>query len=61
MLTVKEYIANGGERCPYCGTEDIQDEDTRHIGPKLVLAMICNLCDKTWEEIYQLIGYKQPG
>ena len=52
---VKQYILNGGERCPVCGSEEIVAElscDVDNI--RLYREVKCLICDTHWTDGYTL-------
>lgn len=54
-LKKEQYIREGGVRCPYCASEDIEgtsfESDLDFSSQKIT----CNNCGKRWEDIYTLI------
>jgi hypothetical protein len=50
-----EYLRNGGIKCPYCGSEDIQTTDRDMQAGSVFLEMICDSCNHRWTEGYQLV------
>lgn len=52
----KEYIANDGTKCPYCGSIHIQCEGHDIDGPTALFYTTCTDCGKTWTDIYTLTG-----
>ncbi len=61
-LTAEEidlYIADGGTSCPYCGSDELENEDMEHCHSKTVIRTWCNVCDREWSEKYQLVGLEE--
>jgi hypothetical protein len=56
---VKDYLAHGGTRCPFCHTRDIQDGDLdrSYTKAETYQHMSCNQCQRGWVEIYTLFTY----
>lgn len=50
----QQYIANGGTRCPSCGSEDIVGEDISVEEGIATQEMSCNICDLEWSDVYHL-------
>ena len=50
--TAREYIANGGTRCPYCQSENIHVTD-RDVD---FHDCVCETCRKDWREHLAIIG-----
>lgn len=50
-----KYVKNGGSKCPYCGSSDI--EGVRHPqvdGPGASQEVHCRNCGKGWHDLYVL-------
>ncbi len=50
----KQYIKNGGDRCPHCGSTSIEGGhfEVNHAGAWQEIG--CNECDREWMDIYTL-------
>lgn len=56
-----EYIANGGSRCPNCGSsriraDDIQADDIVMDDLQAWQGVMCHDCNATWVEVFNLVG-----
>lgn len=55
---IKNYIDEGGVRCPYCGSYNISTY-TPHIVDEdrggLVQKVCCGNCRKTWADFYKIV------
>ena len=58
QMTDEEYIKGDGNKCPFCGSEDITGGSIDVEGHSAVQEVSCNECNKEWHDIYQLIGYQ---
>lgn len=56
-MTNEEYVACGGSKCPYCGSEDITGESFEAQGEECSQEISCNECGKSWVDIYKLSGF----
>jgi transposase-like protein len=57
----KNYLQNGGVKCPYCQSNNI---DAIHIslfhgGARQTV--ICNACNESWIDIYELTGVEEKS
>jgi len=60
QLTSKQYVeVHRGLKCPYClddfiviGSVEVDEEGAQAHNT-------CMVCDKEWNEIYQLVGYRE--
>jgi len=50
----KEYIKNGGLRCPFCRSENIDGIENNFDAGYLSQVVICNECHESWSDIYSL-------
>lgn len=48
MVTIEEYIAQGGHVCPFCGSKDIFGRFTRSFDT----SNKCGECNMKWTDIY---------
>ena len=49
-----EYIANEGNCCPFCGSEEIYETTPKRINLVFMLAQTCEMCDHTWFTTYDI-------
>ena len=54
-LSDKEYIEEGGSRCPYCYSTNLNKDNWD--GNTFVEEVFCNECGKGWFDCYSLVGY----
>jgi hypothetical protein len=52
-----DYVAHGGNRCPFCGSNDIEGSETNIDDGVAWQEVGCYACDKSWSDIYKLTGY----
>ena len=51
----KAHIANGGGKCPYCGSTNIEG-DSGEFGENCSQEVSCVDCEKRWIDLYTLTG-----
>lgn len=56
-MSEAQYVACGGNRCPFCGGVDIVAEKISMDGPCGSEDTSCEDCEATWTTAYQLSGY----
>jgi uncharacterized Zn finger protein len=47
------YLKNGGNRCIYCGSDEIWSGYIRH-DDELWAPIHCEICGKIWKDIYKI-------
>lgn len=57
LMTDAEYVAAGGEKCPFCGGADIQGGLDCKEGRHLYIQANCVTCGEIWTDAYTLTGY----
>jgi transposase-like protein len=58
-LLEQDYIKNNGEKCPFCKSDDLVIVDDLHREGKIFIQEVeCQSCEKTWKEVFKLIGLK---
>lgn len=58
-MSKEDYIACGGNKCPYCGVSDIDCGSLETTGPdKAYRRVWCNDCGTIWVEHLILAGYE---
>lgn len=58
MMSDAEYVAAGGMKCPHCGSNNI--EAVRNLdmeGTTCYQDISCGDCERTWIDVYKLIGW----
>jgi len=57
FLNNEQYIAEGGTRCPFCGSLDIEGQEVNIDAGQAWQDVYCNHCRKEWQDTYTLTGY----
>lgn len=57
MMTDAEYVAVKGNRCPHCGSDDLDSGAKNSDNGEVYIDVSCNSCDREWVEVYKLIGW----
>lgn len=58
-LTNEQYLAKGGNQCPFCESMDIQSTGKPEFDSDYAARTVkCNDCKKEWNDIYRLTGYE---
>lgn len=52
----KRYLREGGTKCPYCSSSDIEELDFDFCGDVATQDMECMECEKSWTATYELTG-----
>ena len=52
-----DYVAHGGNRCPFCGSEEIEGSEVNIDSGYALQEVICQTCDSMWSDVYKLTGY----
>ncbi len=55
-LTEKQYIENGGIRCPVCGSDEISGTGINTDAGFVTQDVGCDKCGSTWTDEYELVG-----
>ena len=50
-----EYLASGGNVCPYCDSEDISAGHIQADAGTAWSNVECNSCEETWKDVYKLV------
>lgn len=56
-MTIKEYLAVRGNRCPYCSGDDISGDSVDIQDGSASQGVSCNTCNAEWIDTYTLTGY----
>ena len=56
-MTQKEHVKTKGEKCPRCGSTEIEGDAIDIIGEFAVQPVGCMECDAEWMNEYTLSGY----
>ena len=58
-MSQASYRCNGGDRCPFCGSESFTIEPPdAYCSEEISRDVVCNECERSWREIYKLSGYE---
>ena len=60
-MTVGDYLAHHGLRCPYCKSRDLGPEKPRTddlTGEQVWIRVECEDCGRSWYDIYALVGFE---
>ena len=58
-MTQKEYLDNGGTRCPTCNSADISaDPEFESDSVEGWRKAVCTDCRFSWYDVYKLVGYE---
>jgi len=58
-MTNQEYINNGGNKCPCCGSKNISTQDQIQVDSDNTWQEVyCNDCEAIWNDIWKLAGYE---
>ena len=56
----KKYMEHCGNICPYCSSEDIEDDGPIEAdGDNAWIHVDCNKCKSRWRDLYKLIGVEE--
>ena len=61
MITSEEYVAKGGVRCPFCGSDDITGLSVDIHPGRATQEIVCNDCDANWIDVYKLTHFEVMG
>lgn len=56
-MTNEQYLAQGGTRCPFCGSLQIEGQEVNIDAGNAWQDMTCNDCHAEWQDTYTLTGY----
>ena len=56
----KQYVREGGIRCPYCGSKEIEPGKIR-TDFVITVDVDCEACHRQWQERYDLAGVYELG
>lgn len=59
LLNDEEYVAKGGQNCPWCNSTDIEGHGADADGTVAWLDVECGACKAEWQEMFHLVGYGQ--
>lgn len=57
-MSPEEYVAYGGQRCPFCGSDNISGGSFDVYQGGLAQEVGCDVCGKEWFDSYELKGWK---
>jgi hypothetical protein len=53
---IKNYLENGGNKCPYCGSENISGGHFETDSNEAWQPVSCDDCGREWSDLYRLVG-----
>lgn len=53
----EEYVKEGGNKCPFCGSTDIEGDQVTIDAGKAYQPVGCNDCEGEWTDVYKLEGF----
>lgn len=57
LLSQKEHVAGGGQKCPCCGSYSASRSPVTIKAGTVQQARHCGACDTRWIDTYSLTGY----
>lgn len=54
------HVAMRGQGCPFCGSHETSGDSITIDNGKAYQEMGCSDCEKEWEDVYTLSGYRAP-
>jgi hypothetical protein len=51
---IQDYIDGGGNRCPFCGSDNIEGGDREADGGIVSWSVLCLDCSAYWHDLYKL-------
>ena len=58
---IKEYVSNGGRRCPYCKFFTLEDGSVWADGGSMYQGVKCTSCGQEWANEYHLAYLREEG
>lgn len=55
----ESYVADGGTKCPFCGSEEISGGGMQTDVGRAWQNMECEDCGSTWNDTYRLTGIEE--
>lgn len=52
-----KHVEQQGQKCPRCGSEEIEGDEVTIDSGHAVQDMSCGACDSTWTDVYALLGF----
>lgn len=56
-LSDKEYVKRSDNRCPFCGSSDVEGEGVEVYEGGCTQEVTCHRCFASWYDKYKLTGY----
>lgn len=50
----KRYVKTGYNKCPYCGSHDIEGSSVEIDGKSALQKIFCLSCERSWRDVYLL-------
>lgn len=57
LENVRRYPHDDPDCCPYCESSNIEGDFVEIDGLMAVQTVRCRHCDRTWTDVYRLVGY----
>ena len=57
-VSQKTYLKDNN-KCPFCRSENIIGHSIELDSNSVWQEISCNDCDKTWKDVYKLVGYEE--
>ena len=57
-MTDEQYVANNGQLCPYCRSNDLRGGSFDCEGGAVSQQIDCGNCDKSWFDVYELKSFE---
>ena len=52
----KLYVDSGGLYCPYCGSDNLVTQEYSPDGEVVIQGVYCYECQKSWSDVFRLVG-----
>jgi len=52
----ENYVQQGGVRCPYCGSGDIEGSRVEIDAGTAWQEVSCSHCESRWQDVYELVS-----
>jgi len=59
MISIEEYLQNGGDICPECQAEDVTAKMMEVDGMTAWQPVYCKECGAEWTDVYELQSYEK--
>ena len=59
QMTNEQYAKQGGPKCPFCHSSNIEGRQIEHHGECITQDIACLDCKKEWYDMFHLVGYEE--